>query len=204
MKRTDFLFVWDVCQLSSAASAGIIRGDIILAVDGTPVEKINGEFSRESQVGAIFGTGEDSVTLTIWQGPDLVPVDFTLPLGSIGNCPYRYYFIVFAKPRIAYIRVPDFKGDTEAYLLRTLSIIEENALQHCDKNYENDNITKLKSLYTDLVHVESYLDEKISDLQQKKIHVGFQMTDMDVDKLADYLYMNVKRYSADEMDGYEE
>ena len=128
-REDEYLTIWDVYDLSSAASAGITRGDIILAIDGEAVEKVDDEFSRDVRIASIFGTGGDSVTLTMWQGPDQVPVDITLPLSGVGNCPYRYFYMVNEDPRIAYIRVPDFDGDTESYLLSTLSELEaEQAL----------------------------------------------------------------------------
>lgn len=127
-REDDYLTIWDVCELSSAASAGIARGDIILAVDGVAVEKVDGEFPRDVRTASIFGTGGNSVSLTVWQGPDQDPVDMNLPLGGVGNCPYRYFYVVNEDPRIAYIRVPDFDGDTESYLLSTLSELEEEGV----------------------------------------------------------------------------
>ncbi|TFG48042.1 MAG: hypothetical protein E4H33_04880, partial [Anaerolineales bacterium] len=38
-REDEYFYVWDVCGLSAAASAGIARGDIITAVDGSPVQK---------------------------------------------------------------------------------------------------------------------------------------------------------------------
>jgi C-terminal processing protease CtpA/Prc len=127
-REDEYLTIWDVCELSSAASAGITRGDIILAIDGIPVEKVDDEFSRDDRSASIFGTGGDSVRLTVWQGPDQDPVDINLPLSGVGNCPYRYFYVVNEDPRIAYIRVPDFDGDTEAYLLKTLAELEEEGV----------------------------------------------------------------------------
>ncbi|NQS91880.1 MAG: PDZ domain-containing protein [Chloroflexi bacterium] len=126
-REDEYLYVWDVCGISAAASAGISRGDIITAVDGNPVEKDGEEFSREAYYGALFGTGGDTVTLTIWQGPDLEPVDLTLPLGGAGECPYRYYEVVQEDPRIGYVRVPDFDGDSEFQIYESIKAMEEDA-----------------------------------------------------------------------------
>jgi len=123
-REDEYLTIWDVCEQSSAASAGISRGDIILAIDGEAIEKEEGEYSRVNASEVLFGTGGESVTLNIWQGPDQDPVDISLPLGGVGGCPYRYSYVVNADPYIAYIRVPDFDGDTEAYLLRTIDEFE--------------------------------------------------------------------------------
>jgi len=125
-REDEYLTIWDVCGLSSAAMASLTRGDIILAVDGHRVEKIDDEFSPDFRAGIVFGAGGDSVTLNVWQGPGLDPVDITLPLGVVGNCPYRYFTTVNDDPKIAYIRLPDFAGDTEDYLLRALSELERD------------------------------------------------------------------------------
>lgn len=127
-REDEYLTVWDVCELSSAASAGITRGDIILAIDGAPVVKVDGEYSREDLIAVGFGKGGNSVDLTVWQDPAQEPVDLTLTLGGVGSCPYRYSFLVSEDPRIAYIRVPDFAGDTEAYLLSTIGDFENEAV----------------------------------------------------------------------------
>ncbi len=123
-REDEFFTIWDVCGLSSAASAGLTRGDIILAINGKLVEKVDGEFSRDDIRASIYGTGGDSVTLNVWKGPNQDPIDISLPLGGVGNCPYRFSYLVHEDPRIAYIRVPDFDGDTENYLLSTLADLE--------------------------------------------------------------------------------
>lgn len=123
-REDEYLFIWDVCQLSSAASAGIVRGDIITAIDGDPVEKEGEDFSQDDRYGAVFGSGGDQVTLTVWQGPDQEPVNITLALGGVGDCPYRYYGLVYADPRIGYIRVPDFDGDADFEILESIKDME--------------------------------------------------------------------------------
>lgn len=123
-REDEYLFVWDVCGISPAASAGITRGDIILAIDGLDVVKEGNDFSREDRLAAIYGTGGDQVTLTIWQGPDLEPVDITLTLGGVGDCPYRYHEVVNQDPYIGYIRVPDFDGDSAFAILESIRDLE--------------------------------------------------------------------------------
>ncbi|MCK5794952.1 MAG: PDZ domain-containing protein, partial [Anaerolineales bacterium] len=111
-REDGYLTVWNVCAQSVAAQAGITRGDIITAIDGNPVVKEGDDFKREDRTAVIFGTGGDQVTLTVWQGPNQDPVDITLTLDGVGGCPYRYYEVVLEDPRIGYIRVPDFDGDS--------------------------------------------------------------------------------------------
>jgi carboxyl-terminal processing protease len=123
-REDEYLIIWDVCQLSSAASAGIVRGDIITAIDGDPVEKEGDDFSRDDRYEVVFGSGGDQVTLTVWQGPDQEPVDITLALSGVGDCPYRYYGLVYEDPRIGYIRVPDFDGDADFDILKSIKDME--------------------------------------------------------------------------------
>jgi len=124
-REDEYLTVWNVCAQSAAAQAGIVRGDIITAIDGTPVEKDGDDFKREDRTAVIFGNGGDQVTLTVWQGPDQDPVDITLTLNGVGGCPYRYHELVSEEPRIGYIRVPDFDGDSAFAILESINTMEE-------------------------------------------------------------------------------
>lgn len=123
-REDEYLFVWDVCGISPAASAGIVRGDIILAIDGVEVVKDGDDFAREDRIAAIFGTGGSTVTLTVWQGPDQDPVDLEITLGGAGDCPYRYHGLVSEDPRIGYIRVPDFDGDSAFAIMESIKDLE--------------------------------------------------------------------------------
>ena len=124
-REHEYLTIWDVCAQSAAAQAGISRGDIILAIDNDPVEKTEEGISRDDAGAAVVGTGGNTVTLTVWQGPDQDPVDITLTLGGVGGCPYRYHAIVSEDPRIGYIRVPDFDGDTDFVIHESIKAMEE-------------------------------------------------------------------------------
>jgi len=124
-REDEYLTVWNVCAQSVAAQAGITRGDIITAIDGNPVVKEGDDFKREDRTAVIFGTGGDQVTLTVWQGPDQDPVDITLSLDGVGGCPYRYHELVSEDPRIGYIRVPDFDGDSAFAILESIKTLEE-------------------------------------------------------------------------------
>jgi C-terminal peptidase prc len=124
-REDEYLFVWEVCANSPAAGAGISRGDIILAIDGDEVVKSGEDFSRDDRVAAVFGTGGNQLTLTLWQGPDQDPKDVTLTLGGVGGCPYRYHEVVNEDPYIGYIRVPDFDGDSAFAILQSIRAMEE-------------------------------------------------------------------------------
>lgn len=124
-REDEYLTIWNVCAQSIAAQSGITRGDIITAIDGNPVVKDGDDFTREDRIAAVFGTGGDQVTLTIWQGPEQDPVDITLALNGVGECPYRYHEVVSEDPRIGYIRVPDFDGDSAFAILESIHALEE-------------------------------------------------------------------------------
>jgi carboxyl-terminal processing protease len=124
-REDEYLTIWEVCGQSSAADAGISRGDIILAIDGDPVEEKGEDITRTDLYSAMFGTGGDSVTLTVWQGPDQDPVDITLPLDGVGDCPGRIYGFVHEHPRIGYIYLPEFNGDAAAFIIDSIREMEK-------------------------------------------------------------------------------
>ena len=121
-----YLHAWYVCNIGPAASAGIETGDIILAVDGEEVvsgpDGIDDSFVR----GVMFGTGGDSVTLTVKSGPDEAPRDVTLTLGGAGDCDDFHYEIVNESPRIGYIRVQEFDGDSGSNIRSALRDMEKD------------------------------------------------------------------------------
>lgn len=123
-REDEYLFAWNVCGISSAAEAGLSRGDIILAVDGKEIVKGEDGFNEEDRRAIMYGTGGSSVTLTVWQGPDLDPFDVTLALGGAGDCPYRYYEIVNDEPYIGYIRMPDFDADATFEVMQSIKAME--------------------------------------------------------------------------------
>ena len=110
-KEDEYFYAWDVCEYGAAADAGMVRGDVILAVDGEPLVPGEEGFTREQTRAVVFGTGGDSVTLTIQSGPDEEPRDVTLALGGGGGCIDWVTEIVSESPYIGYIRIPDFDGD---------------------------------------------------------------------------------------------
>lgn len=123
-REDEYLTVWEVCAISPAAQAGITTGDIITAIDGVPVEKGEEDFTREDRIAVGFGTGGDQVTLTVWQGPDQDPKDITMVLGGVGDCPYRSHKLLSEDPRIGYVRVPDFDGDSDFAIYESIKAME--------------------------------------------------------------------------------
>ncbi len=126
-REDQYFTAWNVCLFSPAASAGIERGDIILAVDGQPLERGPEGFTREQVRMVYFGTGGDSVTLTVQSGPDEEARDVDVLLGGAGGCDDWRYEIVNESPRIGYIRVVDFDGDAATNILNAIRDMEEPA-----------------------------------------------------------------------------
>ena len=124
-REDQYLVAWYVCDLGPAASAGMQRGDVILAVDG---EKVTSDPAVVDALArsAVYGSGGDSVTLTIQSGPDESPRDVTLPLGGAGGCYDWMHMIVNESPRIGYIRVPDFDGDSASNILSAIHDMEKD------------------------------------------------------------------------------
>jgi len=77
--------------------------------------------------GAVFGTGGDSVTLTVQSGPNESPRDVTVELGGASGCDDWRHMIVNETPRIGYIRVPDFDGNAGSNILSAIRDMEKDA-----------------------------------------------------------------------------
>ncbi len=110
-REDEYFAAWHVCLLSPATTAGIERGDIIMAVDGQPLERGPEGFTREQVRMVYYGTGGDLVTLTVQSGPNEEARDVNVHLGGAGGCDDWLHGIVNESPRIGYIRIPDFDGD---------------------------------------------------------------------------------------------
>ena len=110
-REDEYLYAWDVCTYGAAADAGMVSGDVILAVDGAPLKPGEEGFSAEQVRAVTFGTGGDTVTLTVQSGPNEASRDLKLRLGGGGGCIEWVYEVVSENPYIGYIRIPDFDGD---------------------------------------------------------------------------------------------
>jgi carboxyl-terminal processing protease len=128
-REDEQLMIWYVCANGPAASAGLVRGDVIQAIDGVLVTKSNDGWEGSDYGAAIYGNeGHASVTLTIQQGPDLEPRDFTIRLGGANGCDDWIYSIVNESPRIGYIRMPAYTGDAYANTLGAIVAMEANGV----------------------------------------------------------------------------
>ena len=126
-REDEYITAWYVCKYGPAADAGLVRGDVILAVDGE--ELIPGEegFTREQSYAVMFGTGGSTVSLTVQSGPDESPRDVKLSLGGAGGCDDWRFELVSESPRIGYIRIPDFDGDAAANIFGAIQDMEAEA-----------------------------------------------------------------------------
>ncbi|MGD8821646.1 MAG: S41 family peptidase [Anaerolineales bacterium] len=125
-REDEQMMIWHVCEIGSAASAGLHRGDVILAVNGQEVVRTEDGFPRDLRIAAMFGDGQSNqVELLVDQGPDSDPMEVTLPLGGAAGCDGWAYEILNESPRIGYIRIPDFGGDADFNILSAIHAMEE-------------------------------------------------------------------------------
>ncbi|MEN8173074.1 MAG: S41 family peptidase [Chloroflexota bacterium] len=126
-REDEYFLVWDVCSNSPAAEAGIQRGDIVLAIDGEPVEREDDGFTRAHSRAVAFGTGGDSVVLNIWSGPDQEPRDVEVGFDIASGCDTWRHEIVKESPRIGYVRVIDFDGNSAHEIESAINDMEKKA-----------------------------------------------------------------------------
>ena len=119
-REDERIVIWDVCQIGAAADAGLQRGDVVLAINGEEVGVTEGGYDRA----ALYARG-DSATLTVLRGPDREPEEVTLRFGGAAGCDGRVYGLLSEMPRIGYLRVPDFGGDSDEYILEAIESMEE-------------------------------------------------------------------------------
>ncbi len=122
-KEDEYLYVWKVCSESPAASAGIVRGDIITAVNGKEVVKTADGFDPYQWVPLRWDSGSP-FTLTIQSGSDAEPRDVQVGFGEVSGCDDWSYEIVSQDPYIGYIRVPDYSGDAASQIMSFIREME--------------------------------------------------------------------------------
>ncbi len=126
-REDEYLYVWYVCEFSSAARAGIERGDVILAINGQEVRRTGpGEF-EPAYWRAAYGYGDSTVTVTVQSGPDEAPRDVELALSGVAGCDDWRWGLVSESPRIGYIRVPNFEGNAASIIMDALRELEADA-----------------------------------------------------------------------------
>lgn len=132
-KEDDELRIWYVCRSGPAASAGLQRGDVILAVNGTEVPRSEDGELDLSLYNEIVYSGADglgdatSAVFTVLQGPDSTPRDIEIQFGGASGCDGWGYDLISTEPRIGYIRVPNFGGDSDENIQTAIELLEEDA-----------------------------------------------------------------------------
>ncbi len=149
-REDEYLFIWNVCDQGGAADAGLHRGDIITAIEGEKVVKDDNGFPREL-IHKIY-TGDDRVTLTVWQGPDETPRDVTVKYGDAAGCDGWYYEVASEDPYIGYIRVPEYSGNAETNILDMLERLEQDrplaGLIYDERHNPGGNADKAIAIFT--------------------------------------------------------
>lgn len=126
-KEDEQLMMWCVSSQSSAGQAGLQRGDVITHIDGVPVTKSDHDWEGSDYIAAIFGNeGNSDVTLTVLRGTS-TPEDITLATGMFSGCDGSYYYLINDDPRIGYIRIPDYGGDSSTLVLEAITDMETDA-----------------------------------------------------------------------------
>lgn len=121
-REDDLPRIWYVCDVGPAADAGLSRGDLILSVDGEPVEA-GSDFSEVTA--ALYGD-RDSVTLTVQRGPEREPEEIEIVFGGAAGCDGWQYGFLSSEPRIGYIRIPNFAGNSDVNILEAIELMEED------------------------------------------------------------------------------
>jgi C-terminal processing protease CtpA/Prc len=124
-KEDEQLMIWYVCEFGAAASAGLQRGDVILTINGEPIERDEDGFDRGA-INQLLYANEDSALLTVQRGPDREPEEIELVFSGAGGCDGWQIGLLSESPRIGYIRIPDFGGGSDTNLLAAIERLEED------------------------------------------------------------------------------
>ena len=123
-REDDLPRIWNVCEVGPAASAGLSRGDLILAVNGELIES-GSDFSELTEV--LFGYGDhDRAVLTVQRGPEQGREEIELIFGGAAGCDGWQYGLLSADPPVGYIRIPNFAGDSNVNILEAIERLEED------------------------------------------------------------------------------
>ncbi|MFZ0543929.1 MAG: S41 family peptidase [Candidatus Promineifilaceae bacterium] len=125
-REDENVLLWDVCDTGPAASAGLQRGDHVLAINGeTLVPGENGFDS--SEINQLLYSQETEATLTVQRGPDREPEDIHLTFGGASGCDGWIYGEISTSPHLGYIRIPNFEGDSSTNILQLINRMEEDS-----------------------------------------------------------------------------
>ena len=121
-REDDLPRIWYVCKVGPAADAGLSRGDLILAIDGEPIEA-GGDFA---ELRAALSGDHDRATLTVQRGPERDPEEIEIVFGGAAGCDGWQYGLLSTDPPVGYIRIPNFAGDSDVNILEAIERLEED------------------------------------------------------------------------------
>ncbi len=125
-KEDEQLMIWYVCEIGAAANAGLQRGDVILAINNEPIVRGEDGFEYRQIIQTLYAN-EDGAVLTVQRGPDREPEEIELTFGGASGCDGWRVELLSETPRIGYIRVPDFGGDSATNILTAIGLLEEDS-----------------------------------------------------------------------------
>jgi carboxyl-terminal processing protease len=103
---------------SPAALAGVLPGDIIIAIDDMPVDHTD----LNATISLMRGRPGTHVSITILRGDDGDPIDFDLVRASIHVATVKHSLI---EPDLGYIRITQFSETTGRDLLKSMRELRE-------------------------------------------------------------------------------
>lgn len=109
-----------------AAEAGILSGDVLLAVDG---EEIPAEWTVEEIAGKIRGEKGTEVTLTVLHPDATDPVDITIVRADI-LIPSVAYRLLDEDPTIGYIWLTRFSGESSGEIEAAMVDLQAQGAEH--------------------------------------------------------------------------
>lgn len=131
---TNRLTVQSPIAGTPAFSAGILPGDVLLAIDGRPTEGL----SLSDAVERLHGKVGDVVNLTIGRGEKLQPLTLALRraniqvdsvVGDTRDAQNKWVFLLPGEDRIGYIRIKQFGRETAKELTAALDQLEQQSMQ---------------------------------------------------------------------------
>lgn len=118
-------FVLDPIPDNPAAEAGIISGDVLLAIDGQPVSD---EMTVQEVAEQIRGEKGTKVTLTVIHPEETEPTDVTITRGDI-LIPSVSFTLLEEDPTIGYIRLTRFSGESGNEIENALISLQEQGAE---------------------------------------------------------------------------
>lgn len=125
-REDEQVMLWNVCHNGPAASAGLQRGEHVLAINGEQLVPGEDGFSTV-EINQLLYSRETEATLTVQRGPDRAPEDVLLTFGGASGCDGWTYGDLSVNPHIGYIRIPNFSGNAATNILQMIEWLEEDS-----------------------------------------------------------------------------